>query len=42
MRTIDMQSWPRRNQIRVFKDFNYPHFSMCANVDLTKYYPIVK
>jgi chloramphenicol O-acetyltransferase type A len=42
MRTIDMQTWPRRDHFRVFKGFNHPHFSMCANVDLSKFYPIVK
>ena len=42
MRTIDMQTWPRRDHFRLFKTFNHPHYSMCANVDLSKFYPLVK
>ena len=42
MRQIDMQTWPRREHFKVFNAFDYPHFSMCANVDLTAFYPYVK
>jgi len=42
MRTIDMQTWPRREHFKVFSAFDHPHFSMCANVDLTAFYPVVK
>ncbi len=42
MRTIDMQTWPRREHFQVFNKFNHPHFGMCANVDLTTFYPVVK
>lgn len=42
MRYIDMQTWPRREHFQVFSAFDHPHFSMCANVDLTKFYPAVK
>jgi len=42
MRTIDMQTWPRREHFKVFSAFDHPHFSMCANVDLTTFYPVVK
>jgi chloramphenicol O-acetyltransferase type A len=42
MRTIDMQAWPRREHFKVFSSWDYPHFSMCANVDLTAFYPVVK
>jgi chloramphenicol O-acetyltransferase type A len=42
MRSIDMQTWPRRDHFRLFNTFNHPHFSMCVNVDLTKFYPYVK
>jgi chloramphenicol O-acetyltransferase type A len=42
MRNIDMQAWSRREHFKVFSTFDYPHFSMCANVDLTKFYPVVK
>ncbi len=42
MRTIEMQSWPRREHFEFFNSYGYPHFGMCANVDLTHFYPVVK
>ena len=42
MRTIDMQTWSRREHFKVFSAFDYPHFSLCANIDLTAFYPVVK
>ena len=42
MRPIDLETWPRREQFSFFRTFDYPHFSMCANVDLTAFYPFVK
>ncbi len=42
MRKIDMQTWARRENFEFFSNFNHPHFSMCANVDLTKFHPYVK
>jgi chloramphenicol O-acetyltransferase type A len=42
MRTIDMQTWSRREHFELFSTYGYPHFGMCANVDLTAFYPAVK
>lgn len=42
MRQIDIQTWPRREHFKVFSAFEYPHFSLCANVDLTAFFPFVK
>jgi chloramphenicol O-acetyltransferase type A len=42
MRTIDMQTWPRREHFKLFSTFDHPHLSVCANVDLTAFYPVVK
>ena len=42
MREIDMHTWPRREHFRLYNAFNHPHFSMCANVDITSFYPTVK
>ena len=42
MRYIDLQTWPRREHFKIYKDFDLPHFSLCANVDLTSFYPAVK
>jgi chloramphenicol O-acetyltransferase type A len=42
MRTIDMQTWSRREHFKIFSAFDHPHFGLCANVDLTTFYPVVK
>ena len=42
MRKIEIESWPRREHFKIFSTFDYPHFSLCANVDLTAYYPFLK
>ena len=42
MRLIDMQTWPRREHFKAFSAFDYPHFSLCANLDLTAFYPFIK
>jgi chloramphenicol O-acetyltransferase type A len=42
MRKIDMQTWPRRDHFQFFRQFDHPHFNMCANVDLSKFYPFVR
>ncbi|MFA9402262.1 MAG: CatA-like O-acetyltransferase, partial [Anaerolineales bacterium] len=42
MRQIDIKTWPRREHFKVFSSYDYPHFSLCANVDLTAFYPFVK
>ena len=42
MRHIDMQTWSRREHFKTYHAFDHPHFNMCANVDLTIFYPFVK
>ena len=42
MRRIDMQTWPRAEHFEVYNRFDYPHFNLCANVDLTVFYPYLK
>ena len=42
MRQIDMQTWSRREHFHKFNSFDHPHFSMCADVDLTSFYQFVK
>lgn len=42
MRSIDIQSWSRREHFEFFSSFNHPHFSMCVNVELKKLLPYVK
>ena len=42
MRKIDLETWPRREHYKLFRTFDHPHFNMCANVDLTAFYPALK
>lgn len=42
MRYINMSTWARREHFKVYNAFDLPHFSMCASVDLTKFYRVVK
>ncbi len=42
MRKLNLETWPRREHFEFFSTFDYPHFSMCANVDVTVFYPAVK
>ncbi|MGD1993488.1 MAG: chloramphenicol acetyltransferase [Anaerolineae bacterium] len=42
MRHISLGAWSRREHFELFNSFDYPHFSMCANVDLTAFYPVVR
>jgi chloramphenicol O-acetyltransferase type A len=42
MRYVDLETWPRRELFNVFRTWGNPHFNLCANVDLTAFYPEVK
>lgn len=42
MRRIDKRDWPRREHFEVFSTWDYAHFNMCAQVDLSKFYPYLK
>jgi len=42
MRKIDLQSWPRQEHFNLFRQFNHPHFGMCANMDVTAFLPMIK
>ena len=42
MRHINLETWPRHEHFRVFSALDYPHFGLCANVDLTVFYPVIK
>jgi chloramphenicol O-acetyltransferase type A len=42
MRHINLETWPRREHFRFLNTWDYPHFNMCANVDLTAFYPFLK
>lgn len=42
MRILDIENWARRDHYKYFKEFDYPHFNICANVDITKLRKFVK
>jgi chloramphenicol O-acetyltransferase type A len=42
MRTIDTQTWGRREHFNLFNSFMQPHFGMCANMDITEFIPYVE
>ena len=42
MRTINLETWSRSEHFQFFSGFDHPHSSLCANVELTRFYPAVK
>ena len=42
MKQVDMKSSPRSEHFEVFRTWEFPHFNISANVDLTSFYPFVK
>jgi chloramphenicol O-acetyltransferase type A len=42
MREIDIATWPRKKHFEVFNSFDYPHFNLCANVDISNLYSLAK
>ena len=36
-RTLDLETWPRREQYEMFKDYGFPYFSITAEMDITAY-----
>ena len=42
MHHINLETYPRREHFELFRTFDHPHFNMCANVDLTAFYPVIK
>lgn len=42
MKWIDMLNWERKNHFRYFMGLDYPHSSICANLDITHFYQMIK
>ncbi len=42
MRYIDMDSWPRRKHFEIYHAMDYPHINLCADVNVTTFFPAVK
>ncbi len=42
MQTINKENWPRRRHFDLFNSMDYPHFNICANVDVSRFYATLK
>lgn len=42
MTIIDQAHWERRKHFEYFSQFDYPHFNVCVNLDITRFYPFTK
>lgn len=42
MRYIDVSTWSRRKHFAAYAGLDYPHFGLCANVDVTTLYAAIK
>lgn len=42
MQHVNLKTWSRREHFELFRTFDFPHFNICANVDLTAFYPFVR
>ena len=42
MKTIPLEGWPRREHYQFFRNFDYPYFSLCADMDISVFLPLIK
>ncbi len=42
MKFVNMEKWNRKKHYDHFKKLDYPHFNICANVDITEFYKYTK
>lgn len=42
MKKIDMDNWSRKQHFDFFNDFDYPHFNITLDLDITKLYDFIK
>jgi|AntAceMinimDraft_9_1070365.scaffolds.fasta_scaffold25657_3 chloramphenicol O-acetyltransferase type A len=42
MRFIDLENWPRKEHFHFFSGFDYPHFNISANLDISRLKPFLK
>lgn len=42
MKFKDIENWKRKDHYNYFKQLDYPHFSICANLDITNFYRFIK
>jgi chloramphenicol O-acetyltransferase type A len=39
MHVIDLETWPRRKHFAMYAAMAFPHFGLCANVDISRFQP---
>lgn len=42
MKKIDMENWPRKQHFDFFNNFDYPHFNITLDLDITRLYNYIK
>lgn len=42
MKIVDLDNWKRKDHYHFFKGLDYPHFSISANLDITRFYNYIK
>jgi chloramphenicol O-acetyltransferase type A len=42
MKTIPLEGWPRKEHYLFFRDFDYPYFSLCADMDISVFLASIK
>lgn len=42
MKTLDLNTWPRRKHFELFREYESPRFSLCVQVDVSRLYAWVK
>ena len=42
MKIIPLDGWPRKDHYLFFTEFEYPYFSLCADMDITAFLPAIK
>ena len=42
MRSIDLDTWPRRVHFETFRQFDYPHFNITSTIDVEHMLPIIR
>jgi len=42
MKIISLEGWPRRDHYLFFKEFENPNFSLCADMDISRFLPLIK
>ena len=42
MKYIDIENWPRKEHFHFFSGFDYPHFNISVNLDISRIQPFLK